>query len=78
MNKVEEYIKNHVKRDSNETEVSYAPWLTPDDARAIAQIAKEEVIEKACKFFSSHIHDNSGGYDREFVLNQFRKLMQEK
>jgi hypothetical protein len=32
-------------------------------------------IEKALKFFSPHIQDNSGGYDRANVIEDFRNYM---
>ena len=32
-------------------------------------------IEKACEYFAPHIKDNSGGYDRAFVLEGFKKYM---
>lgn len=36
-------------------------------------------VEKACEWLrnSGIIHDNSGGYDREFIINKFRKAMEE-
>ena len=32
-------------------------------------------IEKAIKFFAPHIQDNSGGYDRAYVIEKFRNYM---
>ena len=32
-------------------------------------------IEKACEYFAPHIMDNSGGYDRANVIEEFRKYM---
>lgn len=32
-------------------------------------------IEKACKFFAPYIQDNSGGYDRAFIIDNFKKYM---
>lgn len=33
-------------------------------------------IEKACEFFAPRIQDNSGGYDRAKVIEDFRKYME--
>lgn len=59
--KVEQYISDYTRGCSNELSaveysdgrkvVEYHEWLTPDNARAVAQIAKEETIEKACEAF---------------------------
>ena len=48
MSKVEDYIKDCTRNCSNEMIAprhEYQPWLTPDHARAVAEIAREEVIE---------------------------------
>lgn len=57
MSKVEDYIKEFTNNCSNERggwiegnyEISYKPWLTPDHARAVAAIAREETIENLWK-----------------------------
>lgn len=38
---------------------------------------KRDLIEKACEFFTPYIPDNSGGYDRASVIEQFKKAMEE-
>ena len=81
MSKAEEYIENYTNRCSNEVgsalyreihhlEPEYTPWLTPDHARRVAQIAKEEVIEKAVKW----LNKNTGFFNEK----DFRKYMEEK
>lgn len=57
MNKVKEFIKQHTKLHSNEIGVDaaeekplYYPWLSPSDAKEIAKIAREEVIEEIITF----------------------------
>ena len=55
MSKAEKFINNCTRTCSNEiahwceedTSI-YSPWLTPDQAREAVEIAKEEMIEKAC------------------------------
>ena len=38
-------------------------------------IKREILIEKAIDFFSKYITDNSGGYDRAYVCDMFRKYV---
>lgn len=55
MSRVEKFIEEHTRNCSNVfinpqlggTEENH-PWLTPDQARKAVEIAREEVIEKAC------------------------------
>lgn len=64
MEKVEQYIKEHIKETSspiidwNGNIAIYQPWLTPYDARKVAEIAMEEIIDKVCSFMA----DNIGEY----------------
>ena len=50
MELVEDYIREHTKNTYNYN--SYAPsptpWLTPEHARCVAQIAREETIKEVC------------------------------
>ena len=60
MNRVEKYIQDYTRGCSNELSAveysdgrkvtEYHEWLTPDNARAVAEITKDEMIEKACKW----------------------------
>ena len=60
MSRVEDYIRQHTKNCSNISKgyrskgvsiPSYCtPWLTPNSAREVAKIAREEVIEKIITF----------------------------
>ncbi len=54
---VEEYIKNYTMNCSNELAYKdesgksiYHPWLTPENAEAVAMIAREEAIKDACEW----------------------------
>ena len=54
MKAVEEYIKEHTNKYSNHVELAanitgFTPWLTVDDARKVAQIAREETINEVCE-----------------------------
>ena len=61
----------------------YKPWLSPDQARTAVEIAREEMIEKACEYLDLHCNevkteDNgiAGWIDNEFIDN-FRKAMKD-
>lgn len=67
MEKVEQYIKEHTRNCSNrwyscrlfpsENIGSYVQWLTPDDARKVTEIAREETIKVVCEWLNSHYRD---------------------
>ena len=68
--RVDEYIEQYTRNYSNELsgfvesgdfyKTAYSPWLTPKHARVAAQIAKEEVIEKAVAWLCERY--NKQGY----------------
>ena len=66
--KVEKYIQEHTNKCSNEDGFSYVPWLTPDDARAVAAIAREEVIERACEWLKNNVTEKGA-----FSVLSFKK-----
>ena len=89
--KVEDYIQEHTRNGINiagnpihaVSTWNYHSWLTPDDARAVAQIAREEVIEKAVEFLKSYRREypDGKGYipgivDDETIEN-FKKYMED-
>lgn len=98
--RVEEYIKNYTRNYSNEIahwDISgetvkpiYSPWLTPDHARAVAEIAKEEVMDKAVEWMKANItkyctvrfkerNIPTSNYPfSEIMEKDFRKYMEEK
>ena len=61
MDKVERYINDYTRNCSNELcsiqdkygkqIISYHEWLTPDNAKEVAEIARKETIDKACEAF---------------------------
>ena len=66
MSKAEKFIEDCTRNCSNLTQVPTLddkgnivpkahPWLTPDDARKAAEIAREEVIEKVCEFLDNDL-----------------------
>ena len=77
--KIEKYISDCTRNCSNElcsvedrygkTIISYREWLTPDQALRAVEIAKEENIEKACKWLKSNIcYDENGDGNMEWVV----------
>ena len=64
MKAVEEYIKGHIRNDSNTSRgwhnrgvsvpTTYTPWVVPNVAREAAQIAREETIKEVCEYIKSH------------------------
>ena len=76
MSKVEEYIRSYTRNCSNELDAEYVEdavyfsWLTPDNARSVALIAKEEIIEKAVEWLHSNLGSRSW-------MAEFRKAMEE-
>lgn len=58
MSRAEQFIRERTRNCSNELisvesragkeVISYHSWLTPDQARKAVEIAREEMIEKAC------------------------------
>lgn len=89
--KVEKYIRDYTRNCSNElcsvedrygkTIISYREWLTPDQALRAAEIAKEETIEKACKWLNDwaylYVNDYTGSLDEKALVEDFRKTMEE-
>ena len=97
--KAEQYISDCTRNCSNElcsvedrygkTIISYREWLTPDQALRAVEIAKEETIDKACKWLEDNLvqcgiedflyvqfkhHEHQ---EKENVLADFRKAMED-
>ena len=93
MSKAEKFIDDCTRNYSNEiahwceedTSI-YSPWLTPDQARKAVEIAREEVIEKACRGYCDdicekgmagmcfHKHDGQGQVKNTFKYNECNEL----
>ena len=63
MKKVEQYIKDYTRNCSNlvykdtingKEFNTYHEWLTPDHARRVAEIAREETIKEVCEWLDNH------------------------
>jgi len=71
MSKAEKFISDFTRNCSNEyltdgkldgfggyiSRRKFTPWLTPDQARRAVEIAREEMIERACSFIENNIGD---------------------
>jgi hypothetical protein len=72
MKKVEQYIKEHINRYSNHVELApyitgFTEWLTIDDAKNVAKIAREETIKEVCEWTKTHLNDDYISVDEESV-----------
>ena len=96
MDKVRQFIKDCTRGCSNELcavedrygkkVISYHEWLTPEQALAAVEIARKELIERACEWLSNvSIEDMIYKYDDfstsekwyEFI-NDFKKAMEDR
>lgn len=95
MSRAKQFIKDYTSGCSNELcavedkdgkkVISYHEWLTPEQALAAVEIAKEEVIEKACEWLKENKeHPLIGcedpclsGYLTDEFIEEFKKAMEE-
>ena len=70
MKEVEKFIQERTRKYCNEfsetksdglggyiSRKGFAPWLTIDDTRKVAEIAREETIKEVCEWLNSHYRD---------------------
>ncbi|MBR1500193.1 MAG: hypothetical protein IJ615_11320 [Bacteroidaceae bacterium] len=88
MKRVEDYIEAYTRRCSNELEEGvaamtgdrYAPWLTPEHARSVAVITREETIKEACKWLELNCDNicikRMRGCEASNIVEAFRKEME--
>ena len=91
MSKAKDYIEAYTKRCGNDevthtTEaviITFHPWLTPENALAAVEIAKEEWLEKALDFFGSNYNSLvDGGVigvfdDKKKMIEEFVEFMKD-
>ena len=90
MSKARDYIRENTKRCSNELEgytdgitvyTDYRPWLTPENALAAVEIAKEEWLEEAINFFEDNYNSLVDGgvigvFDnKEKMIEEFKEYI---
>ena len=81
----EDYISGFTRHCSNELsgfvesgpffKTAYEAWLTPDHARSVALIAKENIIEQAVRWIKRE--NENGGCQFDGWEEQFRQAMME-
>ena len=75
------YIEDYTRNCSNELCYEegigklYEPWLTPDNARAAVEIARQEVIDKGCEWLRNYVNPTAGTYLFDEDIEKFRKAM---
>lgn len=84
MSKAKQFIKDYTSGCSNELcavedkdgkkVISYHEWLTPEQALAAVEIAKEEMITKACEWL---LKNDSYAKPTELLVRDFKKAMEE-
>ena len=90
MSKAEQFIKDCTRSCSNlevsldsDIVCSYAPWITPEQALRAVEIAREEMIDKACKWLKSYRQDTPDGTGyipgiiNDETIEEFKKAMEE-
>ena len=89
MSKAEKFIEDYTRNCSNLLyrdyiggfdKTVYQPWLTPDEARKAVEIAREEMIEKACNIIRhkyGHYHYLRGDITEE-LIKEFVKAMKDE
>ena len=59
MSKAEEYIRTHTREEESnmafDPSYGHLPWLSPEEAREAAKIAREEVIEEVLSIIDNHL-----------------------
>lgn len=77
MEKVEQYIKEHTNKYSNHVELAanitgFSPWLTVDDAKHIAEIARKETIKEVRELFDGMDLQDIKGCDASVWINKLK------
>lgn len=91
--KAEQFIKDYTRGCSNELcavedkygkkVISYHEWLTPEQALAAVEIAREELIDKACEWLKSYRQDTPDGTGyisgiiNDETIEEFKQAMEE-
>lgn len=86
--KAEQFIKDYTRNCSNELcavqdkygkkVISYHEWLTPDQAERAVEIAREELVDKACEWLYEYCRYGCCEYiEKNDFIEDFRKTMEE-
>lgn len=86
MSKAEEFIKEYTMGCSNDItpignyDHTYQEWLTPEQALAAVEIAREETIDKACEFIDKKVNfylHHYVGVEHECDMVDTRKFIED-
>lgn len=78
MSKAEKFISDCTRNCSNEFDI---PWLTPNEAIKAVEIAREEIIEKACEYVDGLIellNDHRHGLKKERIIGGLKQAMKDE
>lgn len=83
MKKVEQYIKEHTNRYSNHVELApyitgFTEWLTIDDARRIAEIAREEIYEWLQEHSQEYVYWMDEEFGKDDLINDLKQAMKDE
>lgn len=84
MSKARQFIKDYTRSCSNIEYTqgvytpSYHPWLTPEQALAAVEIAREELIEKACEWLNNFYSEDRHCYLVAEDIKAFKQAMGEQ
>ena len=83
MEKVEQYIKEHTNRYSNHVELApyitgFTEWLTIDDARRIAEIAREEIYEWLQEHSQEYVYWMDEEFGKDDLINDLKQAMKDE
>ena len=86
MSKIEEFIKGHIRNDSNKNRgwhnrgvsipTTYTPLVVPNVAREAAKIAREETIKEVCEWIK--YNNENGGCLFDGWENDLKKHLEDK
>ena len=90
MSKAEKFISDFTRNCSNEyltdgkldgfggyiSRRKFTPWLTPDQARSVAHIAREETIKEVCEWIK--YNNENGGCSFDGWENDLKKHLNSK
>lgn len=85
MSKARQFIKDCTRGCSNETtpvgsfDHTYHEWLTPEQALAAVEIAREELIDKACEYLEENLLDfwSQKITNTDYFIEDFKQAMEE-
>lgn len=95
MSKAEKFIQDCTRNCSNEyltdskpdglggyiSRRKFSPWLTPDHARCVAEIAREETIKDVCELIRNNILEycsTTTEIDIETFIYDMKKILEDK